>query len=392
MKRKIVKLCNVLLVCILGACSQSPDGYKITCEIEGLNDGTVLELIPAATYKDEKSIASSSVTNGKFEFEGNVEECRLFRIVVVEDGLYGSFPVMVENGEIAVKGKVTLREQGNRKTYSFDDITVTGSSAHDLYLEKISPKKDLNKLYEGYQTNNKEIFDKVNAARDNNDQELLSVLYNSKEWMKLVEDEKNFFDTVSKTMTNMVLDNADSWWGPFLMLDQMSYLTKEQEVWWNQFSDEAKGSYYGKIVFEELFPEGLKDKPAPDFTVTTDDGIEIPLAKLLEGKKYVLIDFWASWCKPCRNEIPNFKRIYDIFSPKGFEIISISTDKSAEDWKKALDEENLPWPNYLDKSDIATIYKVKLIPTTYLVNESGIIIEENLKGEELMSKLKELMP
>ena len=334
----------------------------------------------------------ATVSEGKFIFEGELEEPRLFRISVSGDNSYGMITLMVDNSEIIVNGKATINENEGRKSCSFSDITVSGSPSHELYLQKISARDGLDKLYQDYHVNNQEILDKVSAARKDKDQKLLAELYNSDEWKKFEQDEKNFFDTVSKTISKMVLDDANSWWGPFMMLTQMSYFTKEQEAWWNQFSDEAKGSYYGKIVFEELFPEGLKDKPAPEFTVTNNDGKDLSLANLLEGKKYVLIDFWASWCKPCRNEIPNFKKAYETFSSKGFDIVSISTDKNVEDWKKALDEERLPWPNFLDKTDISTLYKVKLIPTTYLVNDKGVVIEENLRGEALINKLNELMP
>lgn len=392
MIKKIVKLLNLVLVISLFACSKSHSGYKIVCQIEGLSEGTVLELFPAATHKNEKSIAMATVSEGKFTFEGELEEPRLFRISVSGDNSYGMITLMVENSEISVKGKALCNENGGMKSFSFSDITVSGSPSHELYLQKISARDGLDKLYQDYHVNNQEILDKVSAARTDKNQKLLSELYNTEEWKKFEQDEKNFFDTVSMTISKMVLDDANSWWGPFMMLTQMSYFTKEQEAWWNQFSDEAKGSYYGKIVFEELFPEGLKEKPAPEFSVTNDEGKELSLANLLEGKKYVLIDFWASWCKPCRNEIPNFKKAYETFSSKGFDIVSISTDKNVEDWKKALDEEKLPWPNFLDKTDISTLYKVKLIPTTYLVNDKGVIVEENLRGEALINKLNELMP
>lgn len=392
MVKKIVKLLSLVLLISLIGCSKTPPGYKIVCEIEGLSEETVLELIPTATHRSEKSIAMATVSQGKFIFEGMLEEPRLFKISVSGDNGYGTITLMVENSEINVKGKAAINENGGRKSYSFSDIKVSGSPSHELYLQKISVRDGLDKLYQDYHANNQEILDKVSAARKEKNQKLLAQLHNTVEWKKLEQDEKNFFDTVSKTISKMVLDDANSWWGPFMMLTQMSYFTKEQEAWWNQFSDEAKGSYYGQIVFEELFPEGLKDKPAPEFTVTNSDGKELSLANLLEGKKYLLIDFWASWCKPCRNEIPNFKKAYDAFSSKGFDIVSISTDKNVDDWKKALDEERLPWPNFLDKTDISTLYKVKLIPTTYLVNDKGVVIEENLRGEALINKLKELLP
>ena len=103
-----------------------------------------------------------------------------------------------------------------------------------------------------------------------------------------------------------------------------------------------------------------------------------------------MIDFWASWCNPCRKEIPNLKKLYAQYSGKGFEIVSISIDQKKADWEKALKEEGLPWPNFLDETGVAALYKVKFVPTMYLINADGVMVGENLRGEDLAEKLKEL--
>ena len=127
---------------------------------------------------------------------------------------------------------------------------------------------------------------------------------------------------------------------------------------------------------------------APDFTLPDVDGNPVTLSGL--RGKYVLIDFWASWCNPCRKEIPNLKKLYAQYSEKGFEIVSISIDQKKADWEKALKEEGLPWPNFLDETGVAALYKVKFVPTMYLINADGVMVGENLRGEALAEKLKEL--
>lgn len=124
--------------------------------------------------------------------------------------------------------------------------------------------------------------------------------------------------------------------------------------------------------------------------MTASNGEQTSLKELSANKKYILIDFWASWCKPCRKEIPNLKKLYELYAAKGFQIISISIDKKEKEWQKALDEEQLSWPNFLDNGEVASLYKVKFIPTMYLIDEQGTIVCENLKGEELSNKLAEL--
>jgi thiol-disulfide isomerase/thioredoxin len=186
------------------------------------------------------------------------------------------------------------------------------------------------------------------------------------------------------------MDNKDTFWGPLLMVSLMSYLTDGQKPWYEALSPEAKGSYYGRKVKEELYPAGKVGSKVPDFTVKDQDGKSVTLAELCNGGKYILIDFWASWCNPCRKEIPNLKKLYAGYADKGLRIISISIDKKEADWLKALKEEQLSWPNFRDTEGIADLYKVKLIPTMYLINAEGVMVGENLRGTALAEKLAEL--
>ncbi len=174
----------------------------------------------------------------------------------------------------------------------------------------------LDSLYTAYHDNNKEISEAIGQARMAKNQVLLDSLNQTDAAKKFAADEKNFFETVEKTMKGIIMDNKDSWWGPMLMMDVMSYFTPEQNPWYEEFSQEAKDSYYGKIVKEELFPEGFVGKALPAFTLVGKDNKETTVAEVSNGKKYTLIDFWASWCAPCRKEIPNLKKLYEKYSSK----------------------------------------------------------------------------
>lgn len=130
--------------------------------------------------------------------------------------------------------------------------------------------------------------------------------------------------------------------------------------------------------------------PAPDFILPSEKGEKISL-KNFRGK-YVLLDFWASWCGPCRGEIPNLKKAWDNYHRKGLEIISITTDKNEQNWQKALAEEQMPWTQLNGRgSKVADQYNVRGIPHILLIDPKGKIIGINLRGEKLEKKLQELL-
>ena len=134
-------------------------------------------------------------------------------------------------------------------------------------------------------------------------------------------------------------------------------------------------------------------KKAPDFTANNPDGKPVRFSENLKG--YTLIDFWASWCGPCRKENPNIVAAYKEFHDKGFNIIAISLDKKKENWIKGIQDDKLDWLQVSDllfwNSAVAKLYGVRAIPANYLVDSKGIIVAKNLHGEELQSTLKSLL-
>ena len=131
-----------------------------------------------------------------------------------------------------------------------------------------------------------------------------------------------------------------------------------------------------------------------DFTAATLEGEPLHLRDVLAENDYVLVEFWASWCGPCRVEIPNMKAAYEAYSGKGFEIVSVSLDEETEDWQEASMEEELPWIDLGDQmafdSEVANLYGVIGIPVNYLVDGDGRIVATHLYREKLDKKLAEL--
>jgi thiol-disulfide isomerase/thioredoxin len=157
----------------------------------------------------------------------------------------------------------------------------------------------------------------------------------------------------------------------------------------------AKNSPDGKNIAAKI--EGAKsaqvNTPAKKFTQQSSTGQKIS-SDTFEGK-YILLDFWASWCAPCRKEHPNLIKIYEAFKDKNFEIISVSVDSENDNWLTAIAKDKITWTQLSDlkgqQNDIAVKYGVQSIPTNFLIDQKGIIIDKNLTGEALTDRLIKLL-
>jgi peroxiredoxin len=128
---------------------------------------------------------------------------------------------------------------------------------------------------------------------------------------------------------------------------------------------------------------------APDIQLTNPEGESVSLASLTGN--YVLVDFWAAWCKPCRMENPNVVNAYQKYKDEGFQILGVSLDRNKEDWVEAIEKDNLTWHQVWDEDNEAAIkYNVNAIPANFLLNPEGEIVAKNLRGEALQEKLAEI--
>ena len=391
MKSNLFKL--VLLfgaIAAVSACGpKAPKGgYIIKGSVEGIPDNAVVQLIPVA-HEVMDPLAEATVTDGKFTFTGIVEQPTAVSLIVKD--AYGSRNLMVENTKMEISGSVSSSAGADgTASYGLEALKVTGSPMSDRYYELMQVRYGMDSIFSANQHRHAEIIAAIGEAKGKGDTRKVEELLNSKAGKAMLADEHKFFSTMDSLYNKTFMDNKDSFWAPLMMISLTTYLSEDMRPVYEAFSQEAKDSYYGKMVRAELYPAGMIGEKVPDFTVKDASGKEYSLAQLSEGKKYILIDFWASWCAPCRREIPNLRNLYAKYGSRGFQIISISRDKNAEDWKKAIEDEQLTWPNFLDESDIAKLYKVRAIPTMYLVDADGRIVAENVRGEALAEKVAEL--
>lgn len=172
-------------------------------------------------------------------------------------------------------------------------------------------------------------------------------------------------------------------------------LEKYSEIY--QMVDTALMSVYPGNAFVIDFHESLQKtmvlREGAEITniVLSDvNGTQISLESL--RGKVVLVDFWASWCRPCRMEIPNFKRMYDAYHQAGFEIYSVSVDNDVMAWKRALEQEKMPWPNVRDDKKVySTMFNVASIPFTILIDKEGKIVAKGLRGPDLSDAINKTL-
>lgn len=394
MKKELYYMISLFfLVSFLPACN-AQDAYRIEGRAEGFADGSKVSLAVTATHKDEKPTAETTIANGVFSFEGQIEEPKLYLLRITEpSGCSGENTFMLENAEIQIV--VTKGKQLNAEYMEFAAFKVEGSASDKTFREKMVVRDRLNKIYEDNQVKHEEILRKVDEAYNVNDQKAIQELTSSAAYKASLKDDSLFFNTVEESMYSLFQENSDSFWGPLLVLANLNYVPTNDSRYmelYNSFSDEAKNSFYGQILKEQLFVKSLKGEPMPEFTLPDKDGKLWEQSELGKGKKLLLIDFWASWCSPCRKSIPTLKEIYKEFTEKGLEIVSISIDKDKEDWLKAVEEEQFPWVSLWDTQNVfSDKFNGKAVPTFILVDEKGVVLDDTVMIQNLRQKIESVL-
>jgi thiol-disulfide isomerase/thioredoxin/predicted small secreted protein len=359
---------------LLAACN--PAGFTVNGTTEGVTEGKVL-LVARSDNNTYDTLATAPIVNGAFTLTGKVEDVTLTTLSI-EGTRVRIAPLFIENETFTVKlGKTSVFE-GNKLTVLGTPSTVEGGGpvqqVYSLYfsLQQEGAVED-NKLQAAF------FATEDAAARD-------SIRKLAQEVRKATE---------AKT-AEVIKANPDAYATAYQVYSKSSQATLEQLN--EQFAllgENAKTTKYGKLIAEriQLLTAVAIGQVAPDFKLATPEGDTISLHGIVAKVK--LIDFWASWCGPCRGENPNVVKVYAEYQPKGLEIIGVSLDDNREKWLQAIADDKLTWKHGSDlkgwSAAPAKLYGVNAIPHTVLLDENNKIIAKNLRGDALKQKIAELL-
>lgn len=346
------------------ACSGGKPGYVITGTVEGAADGDTVYL-SEVTGRNLTKLDTAIIAKGTFTFKGT-QDSVVNRYVTSK---VNGEPVMVdfflENGNI----NVNLAKGAE---------SVTGTANNDAYQAIRAQINDISQKMRG-------IYEAMGDSTLSDEQKEAK----QKEGMQLQEQYGNVLkEGVQKNITNPV--------GVFLF-KQTFYdnTTEENEALLAQVpaayqNDEAIVRIKDTVEKQKKTAVGTK---FTDFEMQTPEGKNVKLSDYVGKGKVVLIDFWASWCGPCRRDMPNLVETYKKYKGKNFEIVGVSLDQDGAAWKEAIKKMNMTWPQMSDlkfwQSEGAQLYAVSGIPHTVLIDGEGTIIARGLHGEELQTKIAE---
>lgn len=272
---------------------------------------------------------------------------------------------------------------------------VISIDAND-FLNKLEIKGSENTAYiyrnQDLMIKNKKILDSIRnlsyAEMANPKYDSLSKVF-SAEYQKVITNQ-------DQTFTSFILKNPKS----LAILFLLDALTVDENIDTYSKVDSSLFAAYPENFYVINFHNQITSSKktaigtlAPDFILPDTSGNNISLSSF--RGKYVLIDFWASWCGPCRREMPNMVKLYQDFAAKNFEILGVSLDKTRDKWVDAINSDHLVWTQVSDlkywQSEVTPIYNVKAIPYTVLLDKEGKIVAKNLRGEELYNKVESLL-
>ncbi len=368
-----MKAKHLFLSCALGlammSCSQQQSGYSISGTAEGTQDGDTVFLCEMQGFFGMMPLDTTVIDNGEFQFSGQQEGAVLRFLVPVHQGIPVAMSSFVlENAAIKATLKTSEAEtviEGGPNQQLFDEFGAGSMKISEMMEEPGRVVQD--------STASEADRMRAQAAIDS----LSNVM---KDYHKTF-----IADHASMPFADMIL----AYIAPELSeqeLDEVLALIGEKQ---------PEAPTY-KAIMAERKAAGDNGAEAQfiDFEMATPEGKMLKMSDVVNSNKYTLIDFWASWCGPCRAEMPTVVKAYANYHAKGFEVVGVSLDNEREAWLNAIEQLQMPWPHVSDlkgwECEGARLYHVQSIPANILVDQQGKIVASNLRGEGLLNKLAEI--
>ena len=370
---KKILLLLLASVSIVSCSKVGKDEYIITGEAKGIKNGTMV-ILQKQDSTGLVAIDTVKVENEKFKFEGKTLEPALHFLQFKDK--QGQVPFVLETGEIEMTiDKDTLNKSTVGGTYSNDELNSYAKES-----EKIQKKMM------AFQKANMAKFQEANAKQD-------TVTING-----LLKENEKFKDEFKKLSFDHIEKKPKSFLSVFFLAqfinEPAADMAKIKKLYDN-LDPSLKETKSGKKVKKALamMNAAAVNTMAPEFSAPDVNGKIVSLKESLG--KVTIVDFWASWCKPCRAENPSVVALYNEFHAKGLNIIGVSLDREAGAWKEAIAADKLTWTEVSNlkfwQDPIAAQYNVKSIPATFLLDASGKIIAKDLSGEALKAKVAALL-
>lgn len=363
-------LAIVLFPCIVFAqqikrtATTATGNFILTGNIKGLPDSTLVFLAHPGQTAD--LLATGYAQKGKFTLFGKIADADIYQLSFI--GFPETAEIFLTPSNLIVSGDVK----------SLKKVLVTGSAAQQDY-------ELYNSKFDGFKERLGKLVNTINQITPGAKRDSLIRLFEKNKQQVLQQVDLFVKSKPASLVTPFVIYATSP------ISNDMTALEKR----YSSLNAKAKETFYGREIAKIISSTKIGQEGSQAIEFTQNDTANKPVSLSSFKGKYVLIDFWASWCGPCRHENPAVVAAYKAYKNKNFTILSVSLDQNKDKWKQAIQADNLTWNHVSDlkywQNEVAQLYHINSIPANFLLDPSGKIIARNLRGEALYEMLGKLL-